>query len=47
MSDEIYVTDQRGNRIIGYANRMNVETNITFVAVPDEHNNIIEVTKNG
>lgn len=46
-SDETYITDQKGNRIISYTNHMNVETNITFVAVPDEHNNIIEVTKNG
>lgn len=44
-SDEVYAVGGRGNKLCSFIRNNTLETNIQFIAIPDEHNSLCTVTK--
>ena len=36
--DEVFATDDRGHKLMAFKTNMTVDTNITFIAIPDKKN---------
>ena len=44
-SDEVYAVGGRGNKLCSFIRNNTLETNIQFIAIPDEHNSLCMMTK--
>ena len=44
--DEVFATDIKGNKLMALKTNHTLDTNISFIAIPDEHNNLMVVHKN-
>ena len=45
ISDEVCMAGGRGNKFLSFIRNNTLETNIQFIAIPDEHNSLCIVTK--
>ena len=43
--DEVFATDKYGHKLAALCTNRTLDTNISFTAIPDEHNNLVVIKK--
>ena len=44
--DEVFATDVKGNKVMALKANYTLDTNISFIAVPDKHNQLMVIHTN-